>query len=261
MHRLARIRQPWIKNWCIDQFIRYFNVDLSEAQIHDAHAFHSFNEFFTRALQADARPIAPGNDKLASPVDGTISQIGKLRDATLLQAKGRSFRVAELLGCDQLAQAFQHGAYATLYLSPRDYHRIHMPVAATLAEMIYIPGRLFSVNPPTTRQIPRLFARNERVVNYFDTALGPMALVMVGAIFVASMQTVWSGTLLPQARRVKYTERHKVQLDKGAEMGRFKMGSTVILLFANPDLHWNQQALPGNSIKMGAELGALLRRT
>lgn len=223
---LARIETPWFKNGFIHIFSRIFNVNMDEAQEPDYRAYRHFNAFFTRALQPAARPLDTDDQRLCCPVDGTVSQAGDIVDDQLFQAKGRSFELPNLLGGDaDLAQLFRDGTFATLYLSPRDYHRIHMPIRGVLREMVHIPGRLFSVSPLTTRVIPELFARNERVVAHFDTSIGPMAMVLVGAINVASIETVWAGVITPplgtEIRRWSYpaSGTDAVILEKGAEMG------------------------------------------
>ncbi|MCB1769836.1 MAG: phosphatidylserine decarboxylase [Candidatus Competibacteraceae bacterium] len=262
-HWATRRRTPWFKNLLIRQFARHFRVNLTEALETDPRAYPDFNAFFTRALQSSARPIAYGDRIVCCPVDGAISQIGMAHEDTLLQAKGRSFSLAELLGDAERARPFQNGAFVTLYLSPRDYHRIHIPLAGQLREMTHIPGKLFSVSPLTTRMIPNLFARNERVVTLFDTAAGLMALVLVGAINVASIETVWAGAITPP---LGTTIRHwsyplqgdgAVQLDQGAEMGRFNMGSTVILLFSPQKVRWEFEMQPGAIVRMGEPLAKL----
>lgn len=265
-YRLTRVRTPWFKNGLIGQVIRKFRVDLGEALEPNPSAYPDFNAFFTRALKPGVRPIAPGDRVVCSPVDGAVSQIGLAEADTLLQAKGRNFSLAALLGGDaERAQPFQGGAFATLYLSPRDYHRIHMPLAGRLREMVHIPGTLFSVSPLTTRMVPDLFARNERVAALFDTPAGPMALVLVGAINVASIETVWAGAITPPLgeiiRNWSYppNEDGAVRLDKGAEMGRFNMGSTVILLFGRGAVRWDAEIRAGRTVRMGQRLGKVTR--
>jgi phosphatidylserine decarboxylase len=262
---LTRIQTPWFKNTLIRGFTRYFRVDLSEAQKPEPSAYPDFNAFFTRALKPGARPIAAGKRAISCPVDGVVSQIGVAQSDTLLQAKGQRFSLTALLGGDpERARPFQNGIFATLYLSPRDYHRIHLPLAGRLREMVHIPGALFSVSPLTTRVVPELFARNERVVTLFDTAAGPMALVLVGAINVASIETVWAGVITPPlaktARHWRYPPQGvgAVQLDKGAEMGRFNMGSTVILLFGPGAARWEGSIQAGAAVRMGQRLGKIL---
>ena len=265
-YRLTRVRTPWFKNALIQQVARKFRVNLSEALEPNPRAYPDFNAFFTRALKPGARPIAPGDRVVCCPVDGAVSQIGLAESDTLLQAKGRSFSLTALLGGDtERARLFQGGAFATLYLSPRDYHRIHMPLAGRLREMVHIPGKLFSVSPLTTRMVPDLFARNERVAALFDTPAGPMALVLVGAINVASIETVWAGAITPPLgktiRNWSYPPNRDgaVRLDKGAEMGRFNMGSTVIVLFGQEAVRWEQEIQPGATVRMGQRLGKVVK--
>lgn len=261
-YRLTRVRTPWLKNVLIRGFTRQFRVNLDEALEPDSRAYPDFNAFFTRALKPGARPLAPGDRVVCCPVDGAISQIGMADADTLLQAKGRTFSLTALLGSDpERARPFQGGKFATLYLSPRDYHRIHMPLSGRLREMVHIPGALFSVSPLTTRMVPELFARNERVAALFDTPVGPMALVLVGAINVASIEVVWAGAITPPlgtvVRRWSYPVNGDgaVHLDKGAEMGRFNMGSTVILLFGRNTVRWESGMQAGMTVKMGQRLG------
>ncbi|GHE20463.1 archaetidylserine decarboxylase [Halomonas urumqiensis] len=252
--QLAQCRQPWLKNALIQAFIKRFEVDMDEAAEPDPTAYASFNDFFTRALEDDARPIGEG---VVSPADGTLSQFGAIEAGQLLQAKGHRFSAMELLGGDgEAARRYLGGSFATVYLSPRDYHRVHMPVAGTLTEMVYVPGRLFSVNAATTEHVPNLFARNERLVCHFDTEHGPMVMVLVGAMIVAAIETVWAGQITPLAgdvQRVRFDT--PVHLDKGAEMGRFKLGSTVVMAFATP-LTVTEHIVPGAKVRMGQSLGA-----
>ena len=221
VHWITRIRTPAFKNLLIRRFIRRFGVDMSEAIASEPGAYPCFNAFFTRALRQDARPISADAGSIACPVDGRISQIGAVDRENILQAKGRTYSVLELLaGNAELAGKFTNGEFATLYLSPRDYHRIHMPLDGNLQKMLYVPGRLFSVNPPTTRVVPNLFARNERVITVFDTAAGYMAVILVGALNVGSIETVWAGEITrPRGTAVRawqYT-RDEISLKKGAE--------------------------------------------
>lgn len=261
-YRLVRIRKPWFKDALIRGFAWRFRVNLDEALEPNLRAYPDFNAFFTRALKPGVRPLAPGDRIICCPVDGAVSQMGTADADVLLQAKGRSFSLTALLGGDpERARSFQGGKFATLYLSPRDYHRIHMPLSGRLREMVHIPGKLFSVSPLTTRVVPELFARNERVVALFDTPLGPLALVLVGAINVASIETVWAGVITPPLgatlRRWTYPVNGNgaVHLDKGAEMGRFNMGSTVILLFSQNAVRWESGIQPGMTVRMGQRLG------
>lgn len=256
---LARSEIPWIKTTFINVFIKRFQVDLSEAQIEDADRFETFNAFFTRALKDGARPIAEGAERLACPADGTVSQLGKLRGGDLFQAKGHHYSLFELLGGDgALATEFANGHFATIYLSPKDYHRVHMPYGGTLRETRYVPGRLFSVNTVTTEAVPRLFARNERLVCIFDTAAGPMAVVLVGAMIVAGIETVFAGQVTPQPKaitRTDYRDPQPVRLEKGDELGRFLLGSTVILVFPENTAAFNDALTAGSAVRMGQDLG------
>ncbi len=262
VHRLARVETPIVKNWFIHRFIQRFHVDMSEAAEPDYRVYSSFNMFFTRALRDGVRPLGTGGKDIACPVDGRISQIGGIKQDHILQAKGRTYSVLELLaGSAALANQFADGEFATLYLSPRDYHRVHMPVDGSLRQMLYVPGRLFSVNPSATRSVPKLFARNERVATMFDTRAGPMAVVMVGALNVGSIETVWAGEITPpylkQMRSWDY-QCDAVQLKKGAELGRFNMGSTVILLFGRQKIRWRAGLEAGASMRIGQAIGEKL---
>lgn len=231
--KLADCDSPRLKNALISAFIKRFNVDMREALEPDYRAYATFNDFFTRALKDGIRPIGEG---VISPADGTLSKYGRLAAGELVQAKGHHFSARALLGGDaELAEAFTGGSYATVYLSPRDYHRVHMPVTGTLRETIYVPGRLFSVNQATANYVPGLFARNERLVCIFDTANGPLAVVLVGAMIVAAIETVWAGQITPLAGTPQRTRLdNPITLEKGAELGRFKLGSTVVMCTANP---------------------------
>lgn len=259
---LAQLRQPaWLKNWAIAQFVRVFGVDMSEAAEPDTRRYANFNEFFTRPLQAGARPLADAD--IVCPADGAISQLGTISQGLLFQAKGRYFTASELLGGDSARAAqFDNGRFATIYLSPRDYHRVHMPVAGRLTATSYIPGKLFSVNGVTAGNVDRLFARNERLVCYFDTAFGPMAMVLVGAMVVAGIETVWAGRVAPPPRTPVVTDFAElpaaVELARGEEMGRFLLGSTVILLFPANVMEWDAGYAAGSATRMGEGLGHAL---
>jgi len=258
----TRVRRAWFKNALIKWFIHRFGVDMTESEQPDYRRFECFNDFFTRRLKPDVRPLACGDRVILCPVDGAVSQAGTVEAGTIFQAKGHDYSATALLGGDaELAARFAQGQFATLYLSPRDYHRIHMPLAGSLQQMVYVPGRLFSVNPKTVRCIPGLFARNERVVAVFDTEYGPMAMVLVGAINVACIETVWHGVVTPPHRhsvqRWDYSAGQEIRLDKGAEMGRFNMGSTVILLFANDALRFDGSISAGAAVRMGLPLALL----
>jgi phosphatidylserine decarboxylase len=260
--RMARARGGARTTALIRWFIRRYGVNMAEAAEPDPAAYASFNDFFTRALKPGARPLADlGSAGLLCPVDGAISQFGAIEGERIFQAKGHDYSAATLLGGDTAEAArYAGGHFATLYLSPRDYHRIHMPCAGTLRQMVHVPGALFSVNPATARAVPGLFARNERVVCHFDDAAGrPFVLVLVGATIVGSMATVWHGVVNPprpgRLRRWDYTPG-QVRLDAGAEMGRFLLGSTVVMLFpadvdAGAALRFNPGWAPGGPIRMG----------
>ena len=236
--RFAAAKAGKVTTAAINGFIKQYGINMSEAEHEDAKAYDTFNAFFTRPLKAGMRPIDAEPSSLVFPADGAISQFGPMEQGKLIQAKQHDYTASALLGGDPAkAEAFRDGQFMTIYLSPRDYHRVHMPVSGTLTEMVYVPGKLFSVNPLTAEHVPDLFAINERVVCHFDTEFGPMAMVLVGATIVASIETVWAGTVTPptapDVHRWHYpTEGHNaVTLAKGDEMGRFKLGSTVILLF------------------------------
>jgi phosphatidylserine decarboxylase len=254
--RATRVRSAWFKNALIRGFLRLFNVDMSEAAESDPYRFASFNEFFTRVLKDGARPIAADADAIACPVDGCVSEAGTIDGARLLQAKGRHYGLNELLAAQPWASYFEGGSFATIYLAPFNYHRIHMPLRGQLLETVYVPGRLFSVNAVTARHVPNLFARNERVLTLFDTAYGRFALVLVGALNVGSMATVWAGDITPAARRaVTKIPAPPTTLEKGAELGRFNMGSTVILLFEPNRARWNPALQAGHVVRLGESLG------
>ncbi len=254
IYRLTRIESPWVQP-AIKKFSKAFNINLSEAKIQNLNEFKTFNEFFTRELKPDARPIAQGENILSCPVDGTISQAQSITQGQMIQAKQHSYSVQALLGGDNtLSTPFQNGIFSTIYLSPRDYHRIHMPCDATLTHQIYIPGRLFSVAPFTVNTIPGLFARNERVAALFDTKYGRMAMVLVGAINVAAIETVWDGLITPPAGKSIQTKTYpqgQVSLKKGDEMGRFNMGSTIVWLMESQDFKWCHSTIPGTPTRMG----------
>ncbi len=241
-------------------FVGKYGVDMGEAAEPDIAAYTSFNDFFTRALKPGARPLAQAD--LVCPVDGAISQFGRIEAGQIFQAKGHAYSTRALVGGDaSLAEHFHHGSFATLYLSPRDYHRIHMPCDGRLTRMVYVPGDLFSVNPTTARGVPGLFARNERVVCVFETAQGPFVLTLVGATIVGSMATVWHGVVNPQRlgelREWRYGETEPggvVELKQGEEMGRFLLGSTVVMLFPQP-LAFNAAWAPTRSIRLGELMG------
>ncbi|MBI3773971.1 MAG: phosphatidylserine decarboxylase, partial [Gammaproteobacteria bacterium] len=228
---LTRCKTTWFKNAFIHWFIRQYHVDMSQALEPIPEKYPHFNAFFTRALRSGVRPLASGEHAIACPADGAVSQLGNIDDDHVFQAKGHHYSLTELLGGSaDRAAPFRNGRFATLYLSPRDYHRMHMPLSGTLREMVYVPGRLFAVNRATVKVIPRVFARNERVVAIFDTPIGQMGLVLVGAINVGCIETVWHGVVTPPALPdIKTWLYGNVNLARGAEMGRFNMGSTVVV--------------------------------
>ena len=251
--RVAGARGGALTTRLIRWFVGRYGVNIAEALNADIASYASFNEFFTRPLRPDARPLAPAD--YICPVDGRISQFGAIHDDQIYQAKGHNFTTTALLGGDrQLAARFQHGSFANLYLSPKDYHRIHMPCDGRLTRMIYIPGELFSVNPTTARGIPGLFARNERVVCVFDTEAGPFVMTLVGATIVGSMATVWHGVVNPprskDIREWRY-EDQDIRLNKGDELGRFLLGSTVVMLFPKDVLEFNTEWRPAGAVRLG----------
>lgn len=257
---VANSENPAIRDPFVRWFANRYGVDMGEALQPDLAAYRTFNEFFTRPLRDGARPVDADPRSIVSPADGAVSELGPIRDDAILQAKGYSYSATTLLGGDaRRAAEFRDGQFITVYLSPRDYHRVHMPLAGTLREMVYVPGRLFSVNTRTANGVPGLFARNERVVCIFDTDHGPMALVLVGAIVVAGIATVWSGTVTPPAGPLAVTRfgvpGDAVQLDKGAEMGRFLVGSTAIVLLPKGRAQWDTALKAGSPLRMGQRIG------
>ena len=253
--RLAPVKnlQIWLVGWAA-------GVDWSEARSPLASDYESFNDFFTRELAKGARPIDPDPASFVSPSDGRISQCGRVTSDRILQAKGHSYSLQSLMAHDPAARELSNGFFHTIYLSPKDYHRVHMPMKGRLQRMVHVPGRLFSVAPYTVRQVPDLFARNERVISLFETSHGPMAVILVGAMLVSSMQTVWAGQITPpRGRRVSTGDwsRRDIVLDKGAEMGRFNMGSTVIVLLPANAVASLAELGPDDNILMGEKLGRL----
>lgn len=266
-HLLSRLcgsaavcRCSWFKNLLIDSFVKIFAVDLSEAAVSKNHGYEHFNAFFTRALRKDARPIDQGTDSLISPADGTISQLGAIRASALLQAKDRRFTLDALMADSFDAALFKDGQFATIYLSPRDYHRVHMPCPGRLEKMRYVPGRLYSVNTTTTNNVKNLFARNERLVCLFESAQGPFAMVLVGAMIVAAIETSWAGPVVPAGRNIldwHYGRVQTVDLNRGDEMARFQLGSTVILILPQGRGQWNEDLKAGDPVRMGQHIGRL----
>ena len=262
MSKLTHCENKIWKNLFIKQIIKHYGVNMNEALEQDINTFKSFNHFFTRELNSNVRPLTTTPNAIACPADGTVSQAGKINDGDIFQAKGKNFTVTDLLGGDsKRAEPFNNGVFTTIYLSPKDYHRLHMPLTGTLREMVHIPGRLFSVNTATTNSVPGLFARNERVAAIFDTDAGPMALVLVGAIFVSSIETVWHGAVTPPSitsvRSWQYQENAPV-LKMGEEMGRFNMGSTIIVLLAKNKAEWDSNFTAEKVVKLGEHIGNTL---
>ena len=261
---VAGHERGWVTTEIIRRFVRKYNVNMDEALDSNIASYASFNDFFTRALKPGARPLAQAD--LICPVDGAVSQFGPISGDQIFQAKGHRYSTTALVGGDMaLAEQFKDGSFATLYLSPKDYHRIHMPCDGRLVQMIYVPGDLFSVNPTTARGVPGLFARNERVVCVFASSRGPFVLVLVGATIVGSMATVWHGLInpprLPDVKTWNYVDQ-KVELKQGDEMGRFLLGSTVVMLFPNSTktpLAFNPTWTSGSAIRLGEEMTARLR--
>lgn len=255
--KLAEAEMGSVTTFFVKAFIKQYNVDMSEALHEEPEHYRSFNKFFTRPLKPEARTIDENDDVLIHAVDGTVSQFGDIHSDSIFQAKGHDFSLTTLLGGKpDVAAPFKNGKFATIYLAPRDYHRIHMPVEGTLTDMLYVPGELFSVNPLTAQNIPGLFARNERVVALFDTPVGKMAMVLVGATIVASIETVWAGTVTPPAgKNVQHWSYEKdseaaVFLEKGAELGRFKLGSTIVVCFEKDMINFEDLA-PGMVTRLG----------
>ena len=251
--RIAGAHAGRLTTWLIKSFVRRYGVNMAEAANSDPHSYSTFNEFFSRALKAGARSTVSAD--LTCPVDGAISQFGEIVENQIFQAKGHHFSCAALVGGDvDLAAQFEGGSFATLYLSPKDYHRIHMPCDGRLQRMIYVPGELFSVNPTTARAVPGLFARNERVVCVFESERGPFVMTLVGATIVGSMATVWHGVVSPprgkKVREWRYDDQ-SVVLPQGQEMGRFLLGSTVVMLFPKGLLRFNPTWAPERAIRLG----------
>ncbi len=255
----TRVRARWFKNALIRGFLELYDIDMRDAVESEPLRYASFNEFFTRALRPETRPLAPDAHAIVSPVDGTISECGDIAGDLLLQAKGSLYTLSDLLAGRTWAQRFAGGSFATIYLAPYNYHRVHMPLSGRLEQTWFVPGRLFSVNALTARCVPRLFARNERIVTLFDSDAGAFALVLVGALNVGSMATVWAGDITPAARRViTQLPPQSVNLEKGAELGRFNMGSTVILLFEPRRVRWLAHLRAGVTVRLGQAIGNLL---
>lgn len=262
-HRLSRVvgkvaasENPLIKNAVITAFKAQYGIDMSIAEQTNPLKFNSFNEFFTRALKDGVRLVDADVTSIVSPADGAISQLGKIENGDVFQAKGQKFTVENLIADPQLAEPFKNGQFATVYLSPKDYHRVHMPFAGRLTETLYVPGELFSVNQTTAENIPGLFARNERMVCLFDTELGRMAVVLVGAMIVAGIETVATGKVKPTGRIE--LNQHDLFLEKGAELGRFYLGSTAVILFEENKMQWDAAFTANSAVVMGEALGHTL---
>ena len=252
----------------IRAFIKRYKVDLSQAKIQEVDKFENFNAFFTRELQSNARPLANVQGAIVCPADGAVSQLGNITDGNLLQAKGRHYSCKSLLAGDaQMAELFRSGKFATIYLSPRDYHRVHMPMTGILKKTVYVPGKLFSVNQATADSVPNLFARNERLICLFGTEAGPMAVILVGAMIVAGIDTAWAGEVFPTTGKreiieTDYTNRTPaVELPLGSELGRFRLGSTAIVLFPRGAMEFESSLEATSSVAMGQLLGQLLPHT
>lgn len=256
----ANLKCPTFKNWLIHRFIKTYDVNMAEAIEPDYTKYSSFNAFFTRHLKPELRPIDADDKAIISPVDGGICYFGSIQKGQLFQAKDHNYSLTALLGGDEsLAQQYQEGAAITLYLAPRDYHRIHQPFSGKLRSMIYVPGKLFSVNLVTQANIPGLFARNERVICEFDTAFGPMAVIFVGAMIVGSISTTWQGVVTPHRPRVirRWDYPEKTEIEKGQELGFFSLGSTVILLFPKNKIEWSETLALNAPIKLGQKICSL----
>jgi len=258
--RLADCRVSWLKNLLIRRFIAAYGVNMQEAQAESPEAYANFNAFFTRPLKDGLRPLPANAQAIVCPADGAISAIGRIDDDAIFQAKGKQFSLQALLGGDaSWAQRFRNGHFATVYLSPKDYHRVHMPFGGLLRECVYVPGDLYSVNQTTAENIDGLFARNERAVCLFDSDAGPMAVVLVGAMIVAGIETVFAGHVAPAGRELRRTHyvdiAHPVRLERGAELGRFKLGSTAIVLFGPDAIAWDGGFRTGSGTRMGQPFG------
>lgn len=261
--KFAAARAGWFTQLFIRWFIKQYRIDMSEAVYENPRDYSTFNEFFTRYLKPELRPLeAAADDQFAHPVDGSVSQLGDIEDGRIFQAKGHDYSLTELLGGDvRDGHAFRDGDFATIYLAPKDYHRLHMPCDGVLRKMIYVPGDLFSVNPLTVANVPNLFARNERVIAIFEADFGKFAMVLVGATIVASIGTVWAGTVTPPTGPNVHSWDYPasgdqaIKLRKGEEMGHFKLGSTVVLLFPEDTIDFADDLEPGTVTRMGGVLG------
>lgn len=254
---LAKKQLGSVTTWIIQGFMKLYKIDLSEAKLENAKDYKTFNDFFARKLKEDARPIDDAVNSIVMPADGVISQFGTIQDNLLLQAKGHYYSLESLLAChSDMIKFFKHASYATTYLSPKNYHRFHMPCDGVLREMIYVPGSLFSVSQATTECIPNIFARNERVICLFETDLGPMAQILVGATIVGSIEVEWEGCITPPREGImkRWVYSGEVKLAKGQDMGCFKLGSTVITLFASNTIEFDRHLKVGNTTCVGQKL-------
>ena len=258
---LANTNISWIKDPFTRWFVKRYAINMEEAVETNPCNYPTFNDFFTRALKPDARPICDQAKAVVCPADGSISQIGNIEHGRIFQAKGQDYSLLELVGGDhKIAEQFDQGKFAVVYLSPKDYHRVHIPLQGQLKRMIHVPGDLFSVNDTTAENVPRLFARNERAVCLFDTEAGPMAVILVGAMIVASIETVWAGQVTPTLRTIRttvYDEPQTIQFKAGEEIGRFKLGSTAIVLFGKDAIAWEENLKAGSPTKMGEKMGSV----
>lgn len=256
---LANTQVSWIKDPFTRWFVNRYDIDMSLAREEDPCAYASFNDFFTRELKPGVRPISDEANAVVCPADGAISQLGDIKNGRVFQAKGQDYSLLELVGGnEETAKLFTDGKFATVYLSPKDYHRVHMPLGGTLKSMTHVPGDLFSVNTVTAENVPRLFSRNERVVCVFDTSAGPMAVILVGAMIVASIETTWAGQVAPVKRTIKtthYDEQPAITFNTGDEMGRFKLGSTAVILFGKDAMQWQEDYKAGSLTLMGEKMG------
>ena len=257
---LANHQNVWLKNHLIRYFVNKYPVDLADAENSDPFSYRSFNHFFTRALRPETRPIDPNPKAIVSPVDGAVSMVAEIEQQQLIQAKGQHYRLSDLLAGDmEMTAALEGGSFLTAYLAPKDYHRVHMPIAGDLVKMIYVPGKLFSVNPRTCREVPSLFARNERLIAYYETSAGPMAMVLVGAMIVGRIETVWAGASTPNRYQGIQTIAYPqpICFKRGEEMGRFQLGSTVIVLFPKGSVTWQSHLQTEAPLKMGESIAEI----